>query len=164
MSLVLMQKWGMQKDLLVAKESTEPAILNSTACCICDTILDIKSWAGGEAEEELAKSSSTPEIVKVDEASGSDNFKPFSLLMKEMTFWIVFLCSSDSGTWATMDGSTAPASHGEEARVGTISSDRQESEEEEPFFFYEWEHRTGTMCPFSSLHSLRKGKERQCKE
>ena len=27
------------------------------------------------------------------------------------------------------------------------------------FFFYEWEHRTGTMCPFSSLHSLRKGKE-----
>ena len=27
------------------------------------------------------------------------------------------------------------------------------------FFFYEWEHRTGTMCPFSSLHPLRKGKE-----
>ena len=26
-------------------------------------------------------------------------------------------------------------------------------------FFYEWEHRTGTMCPFSSLHPLRKGKE-----
>ena len=20
------------------------------------------------------------------------------------------------------------------------------------FFFYEWEHRMGTMCPFSSLH------------
>ena len=32
------------------------------------------------------------------------------------------------------------------------------------FFFYEWEHRTGTMCPFSSLHPLRKGKEVQCKE
>ena len=28
-----------------------------------------------------------------------------------------------------------------------------------PFFFYEWEHRTGTMCPFSSLHPLKKGKE-----
>ena len=27
------------------------------------------------------------------------------------------------------------------------------------FFFYDWEHRTGTMCPFSSLHPLRKGKE-----
>ena len=27
------------------------------------------------------------------------------------------------------------------------------------FLFYEWEHRTGTMCPFSSLHPLRKGKE-----
>ena len=27
------------------------------------------------------------------------------------------------------------------------------------FFFYEWEHRTGTMCPFSSLHPLKKGKE-----
>ena len=26
-------------------------------------------------------------------------------------------------------------------------------------FFYEWEHRTGTMCPFSSLHPLKKGKE-----
>ena len=26
-------------------------------------------------------------------------------------------------------------------------------------FFYEWEHRTDTMCPFSSLHPLRKGKE-----
>ena len=32
------------------------------------------------------------------------------------------------------------------------------------FFFYEWEHRTGTMCPFSSLHHLGKGKERQWKE
>ena len=28
------------------------------------------------------------------------------------------------------------------------------------FFFYEWEQRTGTMCPFSSLHPLRKGKQR----
>ena len=28
-------------------------------------------------------------------------------------------------------------------------------------FFYEWEHRTGTMCPFSSLHPSRNGKERQ---
>ena len=27
------------------------------------------------------------------------------------------------------------------------------------FFFFLWEHRTGTMCPFSSLHPLRKGKE-----
>ena len=27
-------------------------------------------------------------------------------------------------------------------------------------FFYEWEHRTGTMCPFSGLHPSRKGKER----
>ena len=27
------------------------------------------------------------------------------------------------------------------------------------FFFYEWEYRTGTMCPFSSLHPLKKGKE-----
>ena len=27
------------------------------------------------------------------------------------------------------------------------------------FFFYEWEHRTGTMCPFSSLHPSRNGKE-----
>ena len=27
------------------------------------------------------------------------------------------------------------------------------------FFFYEWEHRTGAMCPFSSLHPLKKGKE-----
>ena len=27
------------------------------------------------------------------------------------------------------------------------------------FFFYEWEHRTGKMCPFSSLHPLKKGKE-----
>ena len=26
-------------------------------------------------------------------------------------------------------------------------------------FFYEWEYRTGTMCPFSSLHPLKKGKE-----
>ena len=26
------------------------------------------------------------------------------------------------------------------------------------FFFHEWEHRTGTMCPFSSLYPLRKGK------
>ena len=25
-------------------------------------------------------------------------------------------------------------------------------------FFYEWEHRMGTMCPFLSLHPLRKGK------
>ena len=32
------------------------------------------------------------------------------------------------------------------------------------FFFYEWEHRTGSMCPFSSLHPLGKGKEVQCKE
>ena len=29
------------------------------------------------------------------------------------------------------------------------------------FFFYEWEHRTGTMCPFSSLHPSRNGKERR---
>ena len=29
------------------------------------------------------------------------------------------------------------------------------------FFFYEWEHRMGTMCPFSSLHPSRNGKERQ---
>ena len=29
------------------------------------------------------------------------------------------------------------------------------------FFFYDWEHRMGTMCPFSSLHPLRKGKEKQ---
>ena len=29
------------------------------------------------------------------------------------------------------------------------------------FFFNEWEHRTGTMCPFSSLHPSRNGKERQ---
>ena len=28
-------------------------------------------------------------------------------------------------------------------------------------FFYEWEHRTGTMRPFSSLHPLKKGKEVQ---
>ena len=27
------------------------------------------------------------------------------------------------------------------------------------FFFYEWEHRTGTMCPFSSLYPSRYGKE-----
>ena len=27
------------------------------------------------------------------------------------------------------------------------------------FFFYEWEHRTGTMCPFSSLYPSRNGKE-----
>ena len=27
------------------------------------------------------------------------------------------------------------------------------------FFFYEWEHRTGKMCPFSSLRPLKKGKE-----
>ena len=27
------------------------------------------------------------------------------------------------------------------------------------FFFYEWEHRTGTMCSLSSLHPLKKGKE-----
>ena len=27
------------------------------------------------------------------------------------------------------------------------------------FFLYEWEHRTGKMCPFSSLHPLKKGKE-----
>ena len=26
------------------------------------------------------------------------------------------------------------------------------------FFFYEWEHRTGKMCPFSSLHPLEKRK------
>ena len=26
-------------------------------------------------------------------------------------------------------------------------------------FIYEWEHRTGKMCPFSSLHPLKKGKE-----
>ena len=31
------------------------------------------------------------------------------------------------------------------------------------FVFYEWEHRTGTMCPFSSLDPLGKGKERQLK-
>ena len=31
-------------------------------------------------------------------------------------------------------------------------------------FFYEWEHRTGTMCPFLSLHPLGKGKEMQWKE
>ena len=29
------------------------------------------------------------------------------------------------------------------------------------FFFCEWEHRTGTMCPFSSLHPLGKGKEKE---
>ena len=23
----------------------------------------------------------------------------------------------------------------------------------------QWEHKTGTMCPFSSLHPLKKGKE-----
>ena len=27
------------------------------------------------------------------------------------------------------------------------------------FFFYEWEYRTGTMCPFSSLYPSRNGKE-----
>ena len=27
------------------------------------------------------------------------------------------------------------------------------------FFFYEWEYRTGTMCPFSSLHPLKKEKK-----
>ena len=27
------------------------------------------------------------------------------------------------------------------------------------FFFFEWEHRTGTMRPFSSLYPLKKGKE-----
>ena len=26
------------------------------------------------------------------------------------------------------------------------------------FFLYEWEHRKGTMCPFSSLHPIRNGK------
>ena len=30
------------------------------------------------------------------------------------------------------------------------------------FLFYEWEHRTGTMCPFSSLHPSRKRKGRLC--
>ena len=25
------------------------------------------------------------------------------------------------------------------------------------FFFYEWEHRTGIMCPFSSLYPSREG-------
>ena len=29
-------------------------------------------------------------------------------------------------------------------------------------FFYEWEHRTGTLRPFSILHPLRKGIESQC--
>ena len=29
------------------------------------------------------------------------------------------------------------------------------------FFFNEWEHRMGTMCPLSSLHPSRNGKERQ---
>ena len=28
-------------------------------------------------------------------------------------------------------------------------------------FFYEWEHRRGTMCPFSSLYPLRKGRQWQ---
>ena len=28
-------------------------------------------------------------------------------------------------------------------------------------FIYEWEHRTYTLCPLSSLHPLRNGKERQ---
>ena len=27
------------------------------------------------------------------------------------------------------------------------------------FFFYEWEHRTGTMCPFSSLHPSINGRK-----
>ena len=31
------------------------------------------------------------------------------------------------------------------------------------FFFNEWEHRTGTMCPFSSLHPSRNEKKRQWK-
>ena len=26
------------------------------------------------------------------------------------------------------------------------------------YLFYEWEHRTGTVCPFSSLCPLRKGR------
>ena len=29
-------------------------------------------------------------------------------------------------------------------------------------FFYEWERRTGTSLPFSSLHPLRKGRGSQC--
>ena len=29
------------------------------------------------------------------------------------------------------------------------------------FFFNEWENRMGRLCPFSSLHPLRKGKESQ---
>ena len=28
------------------------------------------------------------------------------------------------------------------------------------FFFYEWEHRTDTLCTFSSLYPLRKGRGR----
>ena len=30
------------------------------------------------------------------------------------------------------------------------------------FFFYGWEHRTGTMCPFSSLHPLRNFIKEKC--
>ena len=32
------------------------------------------------------------------------------------------------------------------------------------FFFYEWEYRTGTMCPFSSLHPLKKGMQEYARD
>ena len=51
----------------------------------------------------------------------------------KMTSWNVLLCTSDSGTLATMDSSTAPVSQEADGAVGSFSSSREELEQEEEF-------------------------------
>ena len=64
-------KGGSRDDLLDAKEFTDCATVNSTACNLPATILNIDRWTGREAEEELDQGSSMPEIFRADKNSGS---------------------------------------------------------------------------------------------
>ena len=54
---------------------------------------------------------------------------------------------------ACLTGESLESRHAVRRSIGEIFVKPME------FFFYEWEHRTGKMCPFSILHPLKKGKE-----
>ena len=81
----LCKSGGNRFDLLAARKFTAPATSNFTACSNHDTILDIGSCIA-EEEEEFAQSSFTPDNVEIDEVFAVGIPKPFSLLMREMTF------------------------------------------------------------------------------
>ena len=64
----------------------------------------------------MDQSSSTPEIIKAVEGSGSGTFRLFTLLIREIMFRKLLPCYSNFDTWDTMEGSTASASQEAEGR------------------------------------------------